>query len=104
MDIQLFLTLVAGHYLADYGLQSDFMVKQKENALKTAMGFHALMAHAAIQGLVAGLLSHNFTIGVIVAMTHWLIDLGRGAKGWYGINIDQLLHILVILFAVIFVA
>jgi len=103
MDIQLFLMLVAGHYLADYALQSDFMAKNKADALKTAMGFHTLTAHAAIQGLVAGLLSQNFTIGIVVAITHWIIDYGKAAKNWYGINIDQFLHIFVIFLAVIFI-
>ena len=56
MDFRLFLMLVAGLYLADFALQDDFMVKNKADAGKTAMGFHVLTAHAAIQGLVAGLL------------------------------------------------
>ncbi len=103
MDVQLFLMLVAGHYLADYALQSDFMAKHKAEALKTAMGFHALTAHAAIQGLVAGLLSQNFTIGLVIFISHWIIDYGKAAKDWYDINVDQFLHILVILLVVIFI-
>jgi len=95
--------LVAGHYLADFALQDDFMAKNKADAGKTAMGFHVLTAHAAIQGLIAGLLSQNLSIGIIVAVTHWIIDFGKAVKGLYGINIDQFLHILVIFLAVIFV-
>jgi len=95
--------LVAGHYLADFALQDDFMAKNKADASKTAMGFHVLTAHAAIQGLVAGLLSQNLTIGIIVAITHWIIDFGKAAKHWYGINVDQFLHISVILLAVLLV-
>ena len=104
MDIQLFLMLVAGHYLADFALQDDFIARNKAAALKTAMGFHTLTAHSAIQGLVAGLISQNLAIGLIVAATHWFIDFGKAAKSWYGINIDQFLHILVIFLAVVFVS
>ena len=103
MDIQLFLMLVAGHYLADFALQDDFMAKNKADAGKTAMGFHVLTAHAAIQGLVAGVISESLTIGLIVAITHWIIDFGKATKQWYGINVDQFLHILVIFLAVIFI-
>lgn len=103
MEWQLFFTLLAGHYLADYALQTEFMATRKADALKNAVGFHALTAHAAIQGLVAGLLSQNFTVGAIVALTHWLIDLGKASKGLYGINIDQTLHILVLLAVVLWV-
>lgn len=102
MDIQLFLTLIAGHYLADFALQPDIIAKQKANALKTAMGTHVLTAHAAIHGLVAGLISQNFTVGIVVALTHWVIDFGKAAKRWYGINIDQALHITVILLIILF--
>lgn len=107
-----FLLLVAGHYLADFALQTQFMVEQKQNIFKTAMGFHALTAHAAIHGLVAGVITRSFTAGLIVAGAHWLIDGVRstsvfdnklphtkGARkngqtqGLFGINIDQMLHI-----------
>ena len=116
MDIRLFVFLLAGHYLADYGLQSRYVAEKKALAFIEAEGFYALTAHAAIHGLVAGLITHHFWVMLLVAATHWLIDFGKasallsdkyphtkGARkhgqktGLYGINIDQALHIIVLL-------
>jgi hypothetical protein len=103
MDVQLFFMLLGGHYLADYGLQSRFMADAKERATKDAVGFFALVGHAAIHGLVAGLLSQRLSVGLIIAGTHWVIDFLKAVKRLYGITVDQGLHILVILLVVLFV-
>ncbi|HET7320445.1 MAG TPA: DUF3307 domain-containing protein [Candidatus Saccharimonadales bacterium] len=122
MHWQLFLTLLAGHYLADYGLQTQHMAELKAKVFKQAAGFHVLTAHAAIHGLVAGAITRNFTVGVIVALSHWVIDFLKASEyvdnrfphtagarqggqkvGLYGINVDQTLHILVLLVVVLFV-
>lgn len=117
MNWQLLIILWAGHYLADFPLQPAFVATEKKKILLESIGFHCLTAHAFIQGLVAGVLSHNFTAGVIVGVTHWIIDFGKscqllddrfphtkGARipgiqeaGLYGINVDQALHFIVIL-------
>jgi len=118
MDWQLFFTLIAGHYLADFGLQLPYMAEKKAKAFVEPIGFHVLTAHAAIHGLVAGVISGHFWVGVFVAVTHWIIDFGKasdlidnrfphtaGARrngqthGMYGIHLDQALHILVLLIA-----
>jgi hypothetical protein len=118
MHWQLFFTLITGHYLADFALQTEFMAVKKAKAFVEPIGFHALTAHAAIHGLVAGVISGHFWVGVFVAVTHWLIDFGKasdlidnrfphtaGARrhgqthGMYGIHLDQALHILVLLIA-----
>lgn len=122
MQVQLFLILVAGHYLADFALQTGHMAETKGRVFVEAVGFHTLTAHAAIHGLVAGAITHNFAAGVVVALTHWLIDFGKasvlltdrfphtkGARkhgqttGLYGINVDQTLHLLVLLAVILFV-
>lgn len=103
--------LWAGHYLSDYPLQSAYMAENKAYALITAEGTHTLTAHAFIHGLVAGMLSQSLAAGLIVGVTHWLIDFGKASKlikrgklnGLYGINIDQLLHFSVILSVWLFV-
>ena len=121
-DIELFFALLAGHFVADYPLQNDFIADNKGKAFVSAQGFYTLTAHSATQGLIAGLISQNFTVGLIIAITHWIIDFGKksvlltdkfphtkgsrknGQKvGLYGINVDQALHILVILVVVTFV-
>lgn len=112
MDIQLLLTLLAGHYLADFGLQSRYMAESKKLIFIEAIGFHALTAHAFIHALIAGLLSSSFTVGAFVGITHWIIDmrastwlnqkLGR-KQDLFGIHLDQLLHIAVIALVVLLV-
>jgi hypothetical protein len=99
MDWHLFFTLVAGHYLADFALQTQFMAEKKAKAFIEPIGFHVLMAHAAIHGLIdfgkaSDLIDNRFphTAGARkFGQTH----------GLYGIYLDQTLHILVLLIATI---
>lgn len=114
MSWQLLWTLWAGHYLADFPLQPEFVAKQKSLVFIESIGFHCLTAHAFIHGLVAGVLSGHLWVGAVVGLTHWVIDFGKASKllvnlphtkgarkgpqtsGLYGINIDQALHLAVI--------
>lgn len=112
----MFAVLLAGHYLADFPLQSQHIAENKGKVFIEAIGFHCLTAHAAIHGLVAGYIA-GFWAGLIVAVTHWLIDFGKSWEGWpegwritdgarwagnpdarglYGINVDQALHVAVL--------
>lgn len=106
MSFQLLLTLWAGHYLADFGLQTKMMAEKKKFIFKEAIGFHALAAHAFIHGLIAGVITQNFTAGFVVGALHWLVDLRAAEvvkerfntkKDLFGIHMDQFLHFLVIL-------
>jgi hypothetical protein len=120
-DWQLLLTLWAGHYLADFPLQPEFVATNKRLILKESIGFHCLTSHAFIHGLVAGAITGSFLVAAIVGSTHWLIDFGKscqylddrfphtkGARsgpqtaGLYGINIDQALHFSVFVLLVVF--
>ena len=123
MDFQLLLTLWAGHYLADFPLQPAFVADNKKKILQESIGFHCLTSHAFIHGLVAGFISQNFAVALIVGITHWLIDFGKscqllddrfphtkGARipgiqtaGMYGINVDQALHFLVIIIVTLWI-
>lgn len=110
----LLLALIAGHYLADFPLQTDIIAKNKGKVFRESIGFHCLTAHAAIHGLVAGVVSEALPVAVAVGVSHWLIDFGKSWEGWpenwritngarwagnptarglYGINVDQALHI-----------
>lgn len=96
--IEMLTLLVAGHFLADFGLQNDFVAQQKGRALKTAMGFFAMTAHAAIHGLITALIfswfGHEWGAAFwSITVTHWMIDYGK-CRGWFGIVIDQALHII----------
>lgn len=118
MNLELLTILWAGHYLVDFPLQPAFVAEKKGLAFVESIGFHCLTAHASIHGLVAGAITQNFGAGLVVGLTHWLIDFGKssillknlphtkGARqgpqttGLYGINIDQFLHFVVIVLVV----
>lgn len=98
--IELLTLLVAGHFLADFGLQSDFVARNKYYALSTAMGFFSMTAHAMIHGLVTAAivtwLGYDWVAAFwAVTLAHWAIDLGKCRK-WYGIVVDQALHVVVL--------
>lgn len=120
--IEAFLLFAAGHYLADFPLQPAFVAQKKGRVFFEAIGFHCLTAHAMIHALVAAViavvLGHHWLMAfLVVGVTHWLIDFGKAWDGWpegwqitqgakwegkpdarglYGINLDQALHMLVL--------
>lgn len=125
--VSLFLLLLAGHYLADFPLQGDHIAQNKGKVFKESIGFHCLTAHALIHGLTAaailGVMGYSWLWGaILVAVTHWLIDFGKSWEGWpdnwritqgakwagnpnarglYGINVDQAMHVAVLLVLVV---
>lgn len=128
MNIQTLIIFWAGHYLADFPLQPAFVAEKKGLCFVESIGFHCLTAHAFIHGLVAGTIAQNlgftdwFLFGLIVGVTHWLIDFGKSSvliddrfphtkgarnqyqkQGFFGINGDQLLHFTVILLCILFI-
>lgn len=120
--IETLLLLAAGHYLADFPLQTDVITTNKGRVFHAAIGFHALTAHAAVHLFVAAvvftMLGHSwFFPALAIGASHWLIDFGKSWEGWpadwritngarwagnpsarglYGINVDQTLHIAVL--------
>ncbi len=123
--IELLLAFVAAHYVADFPLQGDMIARNKGLVFFQAIGFHCLTAHAIIHAALAGLVVAALGFPWVapflaVAVTHWLIDFGKswvgfgvekgldihltkGARagpqtcGLYGINVDQALHMAVLL-------
>lgn len=113
MDYQLLMLLWAGHYLADFSLQTQFMSESKAKIFIKDIGIHALTSHAFVHGLVIGLMAKSFTVGLVVGCTHWLIDFMRSseymqafllrhgiikkkADTLFSIHVDQAMHLLVI--------
>jgi hypothetical protein len=106
---ELLLLLIAGHYLADFGLQNDFVAKMKGKAYIDPIGIHCLTAHGWIHGLTTAAvcltLGYDWVVPFgIVTGSHILIDFGKSWEGWaehtgkpagqglYGIHVDQALH------------
>ena len=96
-----FSLLLAGHFLADIGLQPDWVLKQKYNVGKTQLGTIALIGHAFIHFLVAYFIAthlgftHAYSLALVIGVTHFIIDLGK-IKGRYGVLTDQIFHFAVI--------
>jgi hypothetical protein len=97
--------LIAGHALADFAWQSDAMATckcaQSSNPLqKSVPWYYWLVAHALIHGgLVAVILRWLGTpqdtaimVGIIETGLHLVIDHLK-CRGWFGIAIDQSLHV-----------
>jgi hypothetical protein len=87
--------LVAGHALADYPLQGEFLARAK-NRLAPVDGvpfYQALGAHAAIHGGIVGVVTGSFLLGLAEAAAHALIDDSKCA-GRLSYNQDQAAHLL----------
>ena len=101
----MFFYLLAGHALADFPLQGETIAackcrKSQHPAAKAVPWYYWLSAHALVHGgLVAAIVRScgydpNLSVGLGVAETviHWIIDYGKCAR-WFGIHVDQLLHV-----------
>lgn len=107
--------LLLGHLLGDWVLQNDWMAKGKKKGLLTLAG----VVHFAIYtGVILGALwlsgvtgrrpAFYLTFGMVVFVSHWLIDATDGVEWWMRfyrqsrlevvrVMVDQVLHLLVLL-------
>ena len=88
------VALVAGHAIADYPLQGDFLAKAK-NRTAPIPGFpwwQALGAHAAIHGGFVALITGIWWLFFAEAAIHWLTDDAK-CRGKISLNTDQAIHI-----------
>lgn len=92
---EMFLFMVACHFLADYPLQGDFLAKGKNrtNPIPGIAFWHPLTAHAAIHGGFVGIITGNAVLGCLEAIIHWITDDAK-CRGWISYNTDQAIHIL----------
>ncbi len=105
MLLALLFFLIAAHALMDYSLQNGTMATCKcrncdHPVAKSVPWFYWLTAHAALHGAAVGAVIRwfgfdwNIAVGFAIAETvvHWIIDHGKCQK-WYGIHVDQALHV-----------
>lgn len=90
----LFALLVAGHVVADYPLQGDFLAKAKNRfaPIPGVPWYQALAAHATIHGAAVGIITGSPILAVCEAIAHALIDDAK-CRGRLSYNQDQALHI-----------
>jgi len=92
--LQTFALLLAGHAVADYPLQGDFLAKAKNraNPIPGVPWYHGLLPHAAIHGGMVGLITGSLTLGVAEFVAHCFIDDAK-CMGRISYNTDQALHV-----------
>lgn len=93
-SLNLLVLLCMGHFLGDFGLQSDRMATEKCVGHGATLPWQWwLIAHAAIHGMIVALLTGIPVLGLAECAAHALIDYGK-CKHYYRINLDQSLHLL----------
>ena len=114
--------LVVGHLVSDWLLQNEWMAEGKRQSLINLAG----MVHYAVSGLVvtgalwlSGARGRNLGFylgaGIILFVSHWLIDATDCARWWMRLYrqsdievmrlmVDQVLHVLVLVFLAVFLA
>ena len=91
---ELLALLAMGHFLGDFGLQSDRMAAEKCRGQDSTLPWQWwLTGHAAIHGLIVALLTGVPALGLAEWGAHTLIDYGK-CQHRYRIGVDQSLHLL----------
>jgi len=89
----LFLMLSMGHFVGDFGLQSDRMAREKCPGHGVTLGWGWwLTAHAGIHGFLVALVTGIPLLGLAEWIVHILIDLGKCRHLWR-LPVDQALHV-----------
>lgn len=101
--IELFIYLIMGHALADFGLQSEAMAKGKNfnrpvdlskippgQTVQTVWPYW-MASHCLIHGGVVALLTGSWELGLAEFGFHWVIDCAK-CGNTTGIHMDQFLH------------
>lgn len=102
--LTLIFLLLAGHALADFALQTEWIATNKNRHTRDRFNKnqeqkyqiiwpYLLSAHALIHGLMVYLICNNIYLALAETGIHWIIDFGKN-ENWYGFHTDQILHIL----------
>lgn len=92
--LMLFVKLVAGHFVADYPLQSDFIANGKKRpGLYGVPWYYILSAHAATHATAVYLITGSMLLSLVEFGAHFLIDFWK-CEGSINIHEDQALHFL----------
>lgn len=90
--IWMFTKLIAGHFVADYPLQSDFIANGKKRpGLYGVPWYYILSGHAATQSVAVFLITRSMTLALAEFFAHFIIDFVKCEKV-IGIHQDQWLH------------
>lgn len=92
--MKMLLSLLAGHALADYPLQGDFLARAKNRTapLPGVPWYQALGAHAVIHGGIVAHITGSPALGLAEAAIHAITD-DLKCRGKLSFNQDQVIHI-----------
>lgn len=101
MMIDKLFLLFAGHFLADFPLQGEYIATMKnrhcvpknipEGQIPTPVWFYALTAHAFIHGLMVFIITQSLLLTFLEIVTHWIFDFMK-CENITNPHTDQLLH------------
>jgi len=88
------IALVAGHALADYPLQGDFLstAKNRTTPIPGVPWWQALGAHVAIHGAFVAFITGIWWLFFAEAAIHWFTDDAK-CRGKITFNQDQAIHL-----------
>ena len=93
--LELFFLLLVGHAVADYAMQSDYIVAAKNRNDTERDGkqhwFWVLSAHCLINGGAVYLVTGSFLLALCETILHFFIDFSKNEK-WISYEVDQTLH------------
>jgi hypothetical protein len=96
MSEPIMLYMLAGHALADYPLQGDWLSKAKSHKLDLVPGETiwplALLSHSMIHALAVFLATNSMFLATAEFIAHTIIDHAK-CDGRISYNTDQYLHI-----------
>jgi hypothetical protein len=93
VGLNVFPMLAMGHFLGDFGLQSDRMATEKCPGHDVTLPWYWwLGSHAAIHGFLVGAITGVPLLGLAEWIAHALIDFGKCRK-LYRLGGDQALHL-----------
>ena len=98
--LTLLFQMIIGHAIADFVLQPDAMGfgKNRNNDAQRTKGalfphwYYWMTSHALVHSGAVYILTGNIFIASIELILHWMIDFSK-CEGWFGVDMDQLLHI-----------
>ena len=92
-NLEIFILLLLGHFLCDFGLQSDRMAIEKCPGKDIIMNWRWwLISHGSIHGFVVAFITGLPLLGLLECILHSIIDLGK-CRLKYTLMFDQFLHI-----------
>lgn len=87
------LLLVGGHFIADYGLQSEYMAKNKSSQSGYPHWADVLLAHVGIHGFFVALITGSWILGVAEMIAHFILDEMK-SRSLTRYRFDQVAHLL----------